>query len=217
MLFQQDLLWEIQVFIINVYFNFLVINDELFVVFLTCQGIFMLVSGYFRLPNDIPKPVWRYPMSYISFHFWALQVKCLLQFTGWWWFAAKMVQWQTMKTLQGQYQNDLEGLLFDNQSPELPKIPGEYILENVFQINVHRSKWVDLSVILSMIIIYRIIFFIMIKINEDVTPWLRGYIARRRMQQKNGNQNTTVAPDGLTQSPSLRTYVANRTTGTHKR
>lgn len=39
------------------------------------QGIFMLVSGYFRLPNDIPKPFWRYPMSYISFHFWALQVK----------------------------------------------------------------------------------------------------------------------------------------------
>lgn len=38
------------------------------------QGIFMLVSGYFRLPNDIPKPFWRYPMSYISFHFWALQV-----------------------------------------------------------------------------------------------------------------------------------------------
>lgn len=34
----------------------------------------MLVSGYFRLPNDIPKPVWRYPMSYISFHFWAIQV-----------------------------------------------------------------------------------------------------------------------------------------------
>lgn len=63
-------------FIINVCFNFLVINDDIFVVFLTCQGIFMLVSGYFRLPNDIPKPVWRYPMSYISFHFWALQVKC---------------------------------------------------------------------------------------------------------------------------------------------
>jgi hypothetical protein len=39
------------------------------------QGIFMLVSGYFRLPHDIPKPFWRYPMSYISFHYWALQVK----------------------------------------------------------------------------------------------------------------------------------------------
>jgi cbb3-type cytochrome oxidase subunit 1 len=50
-------------------------NIVVIVVFFTCQGIFMLVSGYFRLPNDIPKPVWRYPMSYISFHFWALQVK----------------------------------------------------------------------------------------------------------------------------------------------
>ncbi|XP_019443467.1 PREDICTED: ABC transporter G family member 11-like [Lupinus angustifolius] len=148
------------------------------------QGIFMLVSGYFRLPHDIPKPVWRYPMSYISFHFWALQ---------------------------GQYQNDLKGLIFDNQTPDLPKIPGEYILEYVFQIDVNRSKWIDLSVILSMIIIYRIIFFIMIKINEDVTPWVRGYLARRRMQQKSGAQNTTIAPDVLTQSPSLRTYISNQT------
>ncbi|XP_010537533.1 PREDICTED: ABC transporter G family member 11 [Tarenaya hassleriana] len=154
------------------------------------QGIFMLVSGYFRLPNDIPKPFWRYPMSYISFHFWALQ---------------------------GQYQNDLKGLLFDSQSPSSFKIPGEYILENVFQINVHRSKWVDLSVIFSMIAIYRIIFFIMIKVNEDVTPWVRGYIARRRMKQKNGTQNTTVAPDGLTQSPSLRTYIATRSNGAYRR
>ncbi|ESW24494.1 hypothetical protein PHAVU_004G135400 [Phaseolus vulgaris] len=145
------------------------------------QGIFMLVSGYFRLPHDIPKPVWRYPMSYISFHFWALQ---------------------------GQYQNDLRGLIFDNQTPELPKIPGEYILEKVFQIDVNRSKWINLSVIFSMIVIYRIIFFIMIKINEDVTPWVRGYLARRRMQQKSGAQNTTIAPDVLTQSPSLRTYVS---------
>ncbi|KAB2630225.1 ABC transporter G family member 11 [Pyrus ussuriensis x Pyrus communis] len=145
------------------------------------QGIFMLVSGYFRLPNDIPKPVWRYPMSYISFHFWALQ---------------------------GQYQNDLSGLLFDNDTPDhLPKIPGEYILENVFQINTARSKWIDLSVILSMTVVYRIIFFIMIKFSEDVTPWIRGCMARRRMQQKNGNQNTTIAPDGLTQSPSLRSYT----------
>ncbi|XP_004234313.1 ABC transporter G family member 11 [Solanum lycopersicum] len=146
------------------------------------QGIFMLVSGYFRLPNDIPKPFWRYPMSYLSFHFWALQ---------------------------GQYQNDLMGLEFDNSSPDLPKIPGEFILEQIFQIDLNRSKWIDVSVIFVMIITYRIIFFIMIKINEDVTPWIRGYIARRKMQQKNGNQKQTIAPYGLTQSPSLRAYVGN--------
>ncbi|OWM82952.1 ABC transporter G family member 11-like isoform X2 [Punica granatum] len=145
------------------------------------QGIFMLVSGYFRLPKDIPKPFWRYPMSFISFHFWALQ---------------------------GQYQNDLKGLLFDGQTPGM-KIPGEYILEYVFQIDVDRSKWIDLSVLFCMIVMYRIIFFVMIKINEDVTPWVRGCIARRRMQQKNGSINTTVTPDGLQRCPSLRSYVKN--------
>ncbi|XP_050380286.1 ABC transporter G family member 11 [Argentina anserina] len=147
------------------------------------QGIFMLVSGYFRLPNDIPKPVWRYPMSYISFHFWALQ---------------------------GQYQNDLAGLLFDNETPDQFKIPGDYILTTVFQIDTSRSKWIDLSVIFSMIVVYRLIFFIMIKFSEDVSPWIRGYMARRRLQQKNGIQQTTVAPNGLTQSPSLRNYETGK-------
>ncbi|MQL72182.1 hypothetical protein Taro_004566, partial [Colocasia esculenta] len=121
------------------------------------QGIFMLVSGFFRLPNDIPKPFWRYPMSYISFHFWAQQ---------------------------GQYQNDLRGLVFDNQMPGVPKLSGEFILQYIFQIDTNRSKWANLGVLFSMIFIYRIIFFVMIKISEDVTPWLRGYVARRRLRQK---------------------------------
>lgn len=102
--------------------------------------------------------------------------------------------------------------MFDNESPDLPKISGEYILEYVFQITVTRSKWIDLSVLFSMIVIYRIIFFVMIKVNEDLTPWVRGYIARRKIQhrnKKNGTQHTTVSPYGLTQSPSLRAYAAS--------
>jgi hypothetical protein len=75
------------------------------------QGIFMLVSGYFRLPKDISKPVWRYPMSYISFHYWALQA---------------------------QYQNDLLGLEFDSQYSFMPKISGEYVVTQVFQIDIKR-------------------------------------------------------------------------------
>ncbi|KAG6422207.1 hypothetical protein SASPL_118772 [Salvia splendens] len=114
------------------------------------QGIFMLAAGFFRLPNDMPKPVWRYPLSYISFHFWAIQ---------------------------GQYKNDLKGLMFDDISPYLPKLSGEFILENTFQIDIHQSKWVDLSIIFSMIIVYRLIFFVMIKANEDAIPWIRRYIA----------------------------------------
>ncbi|KAJ6822566.1 putative ABC transporter G family member 11 [Iris pallida] len=143
------------------------------------QGIFMLVSGYFRLPHDIPKPFWRYPMTYISFHYWALQ---------------------------GQYQNDLRGLVFDNETPDQPKIPGEYILEYVFQINVHRSKWLDLMVLFSMIVVYRIIFFVMIKISEDVTPWVRGYVARRRLKGKSPAVASSVGL--VNRTPSLRAYVA---------
>ena len=79
--------------------------------------------------------------------------------------------------MQGQYKNDLKGLMFDDISPNLPKLSGEFILENTFQIGIHQSKWVDLSIIFSMIIIYRLIFFIMIKANEDAIPWIRRYIA----------------------------------------
>ncbi|XP_020248344.1 ABC transporter G family member 11 [Asparagus officinalis] len=147
------------------------------------QGIFMLVSGYFRLPHDIPKPVWRYPMTYISFHFWALQ---------------------------GQYQNDLHGLIFDNQSPDLPKIPGDYVLENVFQIDVRRSKWVDLTVLFSMIAIYRILFFVMIKISEDVSPWIRGYIARRRLKNRHKINGSSIGL--VNRTPSLRGYVVEPNT-----
>lgn len=104
--------------------------------------------------------------------------------------------------LQGQYQNDLKGLIFDNQDDMLPKIPGEYILENVFQIDVNRSKWLDLAVLFSMIIIYRLLFFVMIKVSEDVTPWVRGYIARRRVQHKRQRRAELV-----TRTPSFHGYV----------
>jgi hypothetical protein len=38
------------------------------------QAIYMLLAGYFRLTKDLPKPVWRYPVSYIAFHTYAIQV-----------------------------------------------------------------------------------------------------------------------------------------------
>ncbi|RDX60606.1 ABC transporter G family member 15, partial [Mucuna pruriens] len=36
-------------------------------------GIMMMTSGFFRLLSDLPKPVWRYPISYISYGSWAIQ------------------------------------------------------------------------------------------------------------------------------------------------
>ncbi|GAB2240359.1 hypothetical protein Droror1_Dr00020877 [Drosera rotundifolia] len=80
--------------------------------------------------------------------------------------------------------NDLKGLIFDTNNSLIGRISGEDILTRIFQIDVNRSKWIDLSVRFSMIIVYRVIFFLMIKINEDVTPWVRGLLARRRLKQQ---------------------------------
>lgn len=50
----------------------------LFACGITKQGIFMLVAGFFRLIDDLPKPVWRYPLSYMGFDMYALQVQTIL-------------------------------------------------------------------------------------------------------------------------------------------
>ncbi|KAL2644835.1 hypothetical protein R1flu_012422 [Riccia fluitans] len=40
---------------------------------LCVQGINILVAGFFMLLDDLPKVVWRYPVSYLSFHSYALR------------------------------------------------------------------------------------------------------------------------------------------------
>jgi hypothetical protein len=117
-------------------------------------------------------------MSYISFHYWALR---------------------------GQYQNDLKGLLFDGQQDDvLPsKIPGEFILENVFQMDAGRSKWLDLAVLLCMVVVYRLLFFAMIKAAEDVAPRVRRHVARRRVRSRRRQQPLPA------RTPSLRGYVVH--------
>ncbi|KAG5574617.1 hypothetical protein H5410_054751 [Solanum commersonii] len=37
------------------------------------QGIMMLNGGFFRLPNELPMPIWKYPMYYLAFHKYAIQ------------------------------------------------------------------------------------------------------------------------------------------------
>ncbi|KAG0453764.1 hypothetical protein HPP92_025068 [Vanilla planifolia] len=37
------------------------------------QGIMILNGGLFRMPNDLPLALWKYPLYYISFHKYAVQ------------------------------------------------------------------------------------------------------------------------------------------------
>jgi hypothetical protein len=41
---------------------------------LCIQILMLLVAGYFRLGDELPKPVWTYPVSYLSFYTYAIQV-----------------------------------------------------------------------------------------------------------------------------------------------
>ena len=56
------------------------------------------------------------------------------------------------------------GLTFDNGS-----ISGEYLVKEVFQIDMNRSKWVNLAVLYAMVVIYRLIFLVMIKVKETIS------------------------------------------------
>lgn len=118
------------------------------------QGIMMLTSGFFRLLPDLPKPFWRYPVSFIGYGAWSLQ---------------------------GGYKNDMLGLVFDPLFPGDPKISGEYVLTKMFGLSLDHSKWWDLSAVYSLIIVYRFLFFVILKLKERAGPYLHSFYASRAL------------------------------------
>uniref|UniRef100_A0A0D9XEQ4 ABC transporter domain-containing protein n=1 Tax=Leersia perrieri TaxID=77586 RepID=A0A0D9XEQ4_9ORYZ len=115
------------------------------------QGIMMLNGGFFRLPNDLPKPVWRYPMYYIAFHKYANQ---------------------------GFYKNEFLGLTFPNNNDQAggaAMITGREILRDFWQVELGYSKWVDLAILCGMVMLYRMIFVAIVKFIEKMKPMLQRF------------------------------------------
>uniref|UniRef100_A0A0D9ZAT0 ABC transporter domain-containing protein n=1 Tax=Oryza glumipatula TaxID=40148 RepID=A0A0D9ZAT0_9ORYZ len=111
------------------------------------QGIMMLTSGFFQIPNNLPKIVWKYPMYYISFHKYALQ---------------------------GFYKNEFSGLVFQSNLGGQETVSGEKVIVELFQVETGHSRWVDLAVLCGMIVIYRLLFVVIIKVIDVVKPMLLG-------------------------------------------
>ncbi|TKY59484.1 ABC transporter G family member 11 [Spatholobus suberectus] len=108
------------------------------------QGMMILSGGFFRLPNDLPRPFWRYPMFYVAFHRYAYQ---------------------------GLFKNEFVGLRFPTNNVDGGTyITGEEIIRGTWQVNMSYSKWVDLGILLGMIILYRVLFLVNIKITEKLKP-----------------------------------------------
>ncbi|KAJ0097985.1 hypothetical protein Patl1_28227 [Pistacia atlantica] len=121
------------------------------------QGVMMLNGGFFRLPDDLPKPFWKYPIYYIAFHKYANQ---------------------------GFYKNEFEGLTFpNNQAGGPPTITGEEILKNIWQVETGYSKWVDLAILFGMVVVYRLLFLTIIKTAEKVKPVIKALMAPKPSNQ----------------------------------
>ncbi|CAN6203593.1 unnamed protein product [Urochloa humidicola] len=127
------------------------------------QGIMMLNCGFFQIPSKLPKIVWKYPMFYISFHKYALQ---------------------------GFYKNEFLGLVLQN-NPGLGDntITGEQVLSELFETEMGHSKWVDFAVLCAMIVAYRLLFVVIIKVVDKLKPVLKGETFRCSAQCICGVQN----------------------------
>ncbi|GAB2283355.1 ATP-binding cassette sub- G member 1 [Dionaea muscipula] len=114
------------------------------------QGVTILTSGFYRLPDDIPKPLWKYPMYYISFNRYAAQ---------------------------GLYKNEFQGLIFaTNQVGGPAFVTGDQLLRESWQMDLRYSKWFDIAVLAGMVVAYRLIFYGIIKAHEKLKPVVRSFV-----------------------------------------
>ncbi|KAK7819890.1 abc transporter g family member 11 [Quercus suber] len=120
------------------------------------QALMVLVGGFFRYPNDLPNPFWRYPLYYIAFHKYAYQ---------------------------GLFKNEFEGLTFPRDNAGGPiNLRGEEILRDTWQVEMSYSKWVDLAILLGMVALYRLLFLVIIKTIENVKPIVASFMSARSKQ-----------------------------------
>ncbi|XP_021894239.1 ABC transporter G family member 15-like [Carica papaya] len=112
--------------------------------------------GFFRLLPDLPKPFWRYPISYMSYGSWAIQAA---------------------------YKNDFIGLEFEPLVPGDPKLTGEEVIIKIFGVTVEHSKWWDLAAIALILVCYRLLFFFILKFKETAFPLFKSIYAKQTIKQ----------------------------------
>ncbi|KAF8749568.1 hypothetical protein HU200_012583 [Digitaria exilis] len=126
-----------------------IVPDFLLDVAIGCgiQGLLLLSCGFFRLPDDLPKPVWKYPLYFISYHKYGIQ---------------------------GLYKNEFLGLAPDDQqSRNGLTMGGDHVLQKILQIDTGYSKWVDLAILCAMVVVCRATFLAMVKLTEMRGPIIK--------------------------------------------
>ncbi|KAG0453974.1 hypothetical protein HPP92_025278 [Vanilla planifolia] len=107
--------------------------------------LMMLVAGYFRVRNDLPEAIWKYPLSYFAFHTYSVQ---------------------------GLLENEYIGTSF--AVGEVRAISGEQAVRGSYNISSSRNaKWNNLLVLFLMAIAYRILLFVLLRfhIRKSITSY----------------------------------------------
>lgn len=131
-------------FVLN-FFMCLLVNEGLVLLIVSiCQEVYwsiltlvsihvimMLSAGYFRIRSALPRPIWMYPISYMSFHTYSIQ---------------------------GLLENEYIGSSY--AVGQVRTISGYQALRNVYDISPNSSsKWENLLVLFLMCAGYRILVF----------------------------------------------------------
>ncbi|GFR44953.1 hypothetical protein Agub_g6261 [Astrephomene gubernaculifera] len=117
-------------------------------------GMFMLVCGFFQPVGELPQPVWRYPLHYMSFHSYAFAGFMHNEFGG------------TDGWLCPCYDQAAGcGPTYDEDN--LCTLSGQEILD-YWTVN-GLNKWVDVAIQCAMVGIYRFLFWLALAAKE----WMR--------------------------------------------
>ncbi|KAH1115389.1 hypothetical protein J1N35_008767 [Gossypium stocksii] len=100
----------------------------------TIHVVMMLSAGYLRIRNELPRPMWKYPLSYIAFHTYSIQ---------------------------GLLENEYLGTNF--AVGQVRTISGFQALHSAYDISQSsNSKWENLLVLFLMAVGYRILVFVLL-------------------------------------------------------
>jgi len=114
------------------------------------MGLYMLVCGFFQARDELPDPVWRYPLHYVSFHTYAFTGLINNEFRG------TGQVWRCPCSLTAQPD--------DPNCPEDCFVTGDDVIDSFTVEN--RDKWIDLAVLAGMFVGYRLLFLFFLKMKE---------------------------------------------------
>lgn len=117
-------------------------------------GLFMIVCGFFQPLGSMPKPIFRYPLSYMAFHTYAFNGMMKNEFPA--------------NSLWGCPCEAMEGGCFSPNGTADPncQMTGNQVLQYYDMDLLPISKWISFVVLIGWVVFYRTMFFATLRFKE---------------------------------------------------